>query len=303
MKTSNKILLGIISIIGLSLFSVLVFAKSSLINYEDNMITGNGKIVKINHEIAEISFFRLRGQYEVYVKEGAPALIIETDENIHDFFLPHDDNHIVNKVGDETITKRELRIEKLADVSLSPSQGIKIYVSTPSLEGINLGGNTRLTFEAPIEKENFTVDIEDFCEVDLKLSTPHLKVDARGNSTLKVQGNIGETKIESEDFSEVNIDAIEAQHLSIDASGNTNITTSGNIEEMNIQASDFANIKAAKLNTKNTIIKASGNASIAIAAIDKLDVNASGFANVNYSGDPEISKNLSRNASLNPLEH
>ena len=106
MKTSNKILLGIISIIGLSMLSVLIFAKSSLIHVENNTVIGNGKVIKVNHNIAEISFFRTGGNYEVIVKKGEPKLIVEADENIQAFVNPHSDNLIYNGKNDPKPQKR-----------------------------------------------------------------------------------------------------------------------------------------------------------------------------------------------------
>ena len=51
--------------------------------------------------------------------------------------------------------KRELRIGRQSDISLQPTQGIKIYLTTPSLEKVSIGGTTTLVFEDQFISENF----------------------------------------------------------------------------------------------------------------------------------------------------
>lgn len=303
MKTSNKILLGIISVIGLCMLSILIFAKGSLIHYDQNGITGDGKIVKINHNIAEISFFRLSGQYEVYVRKGEPQLVIETDENIQSFLNPHDDNFtIIENNGEKKQTFRELRIGKFNDLNLKPSNGIKVYLTTPSLEKVRIGGTTKLIFEDQLNNEKFEAIIDDFAEVNLKLNVKQLKINTEENARLEITGTVGETEVAANDFSFVSLGTVDGQKMNIASSGNAEIKVDGKVKTNTIKAIDFAKVNTLNLKADETRINAKDNANISVSATTKLDVEAKGFATVKYLGNPIITDKITDNASLNPIE-
>ncbi len=303
MKTSNKILIGIISVIGLSLLSVLIFAKSSLIHYDGNSIIGNGKIVRMNHQIAEISFFRLNGAYEVHIKKGEPSLVIETDENIHSFLNPHDDNYtVIENKGEEKQTFKELRIGEFNDISFEPSNGIKVYLTTPSLQRINLGGTTKLIFDDKFSAENFSLDIYDFAEAKLNIDATNLKVDADGTSKVDIDGKIGNCNLKLGDFAEVSLNGINAKETYVTAGGNTTLNISGQSDKIDIKVYEFGEFNGKDFTSKEVKIDAKGNSKINLSAQDKLNVEAIGFAEVRYQGSPTITQKVSDNATLNPME-
>ena len=301
MKTSNKILLGIISIIGLSMLSILIFAKSSLINIENNSVIGDGNVIKVNHNIAEISFFRTGGNYEIIVNKGEPKLIIETDENIHSFLNPSF-NNIIYKGKDSSNPKRELRIERRSEISLQPTQGIKIFLTTPSLEKINVGGTTKFVFEDMNSSEKFEAYVKDFAEVNLKISTDNLFINTKESGKLNIQGKAGDTNIEAKDFSEISVGTIDAKKVSIDSKGNAVITALGQALDFDITTRDFSKINAEGLSAKNITINAVGTTETSVSCTDSLHVDAIDYASVSYSGNPGIVKNIVSEASLKYLE-
>ena len=301
MKTSNKILFVIISIIGLSILSVLIFAKSSLINVENNTVNGDGNITIKTHNIGEISFFKASGNYEIFVKKGKPQLVIETDENIQAFLNPSDDNYVSNG-KDDSNPKKMLRIGKITNVDLKPTKSIKIYLTTPTLENISIGGITKLTFEDIFTNEHFKANIHDFAEVDLKVATEKLDIKTDGSCKLNINGTAGDTKIEADGFSVVSVSTINAQHVDIKSSGNAEIKTEGISQKSNFNSSGFSRIIATGLAVKEATITAKENAEILLTASDLLNVDASGFATINYSGNPTITKNILGQASLKLIE-
>ena len=140
--------------------------------------------------------------------------------------------------------------------------------------------------------------VRDFAEVDLKISTDNLHVDTEENGKLNIQGKVGDTNIETNGYSEVFVGSIKAKSLAINAKGNSTVTTQGQSQDFDITAIEFSKINAEKFSAKNTTIKASGNTETSISSTDKLDVKAIDFAAVKYSGSPEITKEISPEASL-----
>lgn len=295
MKTSNKILLGIITIIGLSMLSILVFAKSSLINYTDNQVNGNGNIIVKTHNIGEIALFQSKHNYEVIVKKGAPLLTIETDENIHEFLNPH----VTEKNNPEdNKSKKGLRIGKHDNVNIKPSQGIKMQLTVPTLEEVNLSGFSTIIFEDTLESKNFKARVTGSSNLYLKINTEDLDIDTKGHSYASVLGVAGNTDINASGSSEIELDSVSAQNIFIKESGHSSVKIKGQSQNLNADLGGSANLNADDLTAEQVAIKASGHAKAKVVANQILQVNGSGSADIIYSGNPQITKKLSGHASL-----
>ncbi len=302
MKTSNKILLGLISLIGLSMLGVLIFAKNSLINVENSKVIGDGKIIKVNHQIGEIAFFKTNHPYEVYIKKGDPALVIETDENIQAFLRPNFDRTVYTKKGGKSILKRQLRIGHPNRFNLHPTDNIKIYISTPSMEAIEIGGSSKLIFEDVFDHEAFKAEIYDFAEVNAKVNSQNLDLEVSGSARLDISGELGNAEITTADFANLFLKNMNANSINIKSSGNSNCSLIGATKSLDIISSDFAKINAASLNCETASIQTKSSTETILSTSQTLQIQATDFASIQYSGNPEITKNISGQAKLEVIQ-
>lgn len=302
MKTSNKIILGIITFIGLSMLSVLIFAKSSLINIENDTVEGDGKIIKVNHNIGEIAFFKSNDHYEVYIKKGSPELIIETDENIQSFLNPNFYNTAYNNKEGKSIKRQFLTIGWPRQYNLKPTQKIKIYLTSPTFERIELGGSTKLIFEDVFDVDHFEAELNDFSEVNLKVNTPSLDIEIDDSAKLDVQGTVKDTEINADDFAHLSIDKLMAKEVLVNSEGNCNIQLKGNTQLLKIKTTGFSKVNARELTSSDIEIEAKDNTETLTNATKTLRVDAADFASVKYNGTPEVVKNISNQASIRAMQ-
>jgi hypothetical protein len=93
---------------------------------------------------------------------------------------------------------------------------------------------------------------------------------------------------------DVSVDArdIHTDSLTVAVSGSANISISGEAEAQKIAISGTADYKADSFKTKDTSISISGSGKALIAASNRLDAEVSGSGDVQYIGNPDVTKNI-----------
>ncbi len=104
----------------------------------------------------------------------------------------------------------------------------------------------------------------------------------------------GTSTIISED--DLNLDKLK---LKIDGTGD--ITLNGSVESQVIKISGSANINNIDFSSNRTEILVDGSADVDVAVSSHLEIEVNGGANIRYSGQPEIDKNVSGNLTLSRI--
>ena len=303
MKTSNKILLAAISVIGLSMLSILIFAKSSLIQIDQNQnkLKGNGNITRIDHPIEDISMVEVGDFFELYVTVGEPKLEIETDENIQALLRANYDNY--HRSNDSEPYKRVLKVEKLNNVNLSPTQAIKLFLAVPTLEGIDVDNHATVVFEDVVTSENFKISTDEFSNVYLKLNTQNLNLIANNHATVDINGTIENTQINAEEFAKIQIQNIDAQKVDIQLRNHVDLKLNGQTNEVSLNSTEFCNIDLGMLETTDAKIHTRNHSTAYLYVTGNLEVKADEFSNIKYRGNPTISgKYLDKTATLEAIQ-
>lgn len=301
MKTSNKILLTAISVMGLSILSILIFAKSSLVTIEQNSIKGNGKIIKVDYPIEAISMLEVEEFFEVYVTIGEAKLEIETDENIQALLRTSYDNYYAT-TGQEDY-KRVLKVDKMNNTNLNPSQAIKLLLAVPTLEGIEVGNHATVVFEEEVISEKFRIQLDEFANAYLKLQSKELEVQVQKNATLEILGHVGDTNIEADEFSKVNIETIDAGKVGITTRNHSDLKLKGQTKTVDVSTEEFCKIDIAELQAIEAKLHTRNHSSASIYVTGDLEVRADEFSTVNYRGNPTIREQyLHKSATLEAIQ-
>lgn len=301
MKTSNKILLTAISVMGLSILSILIFAKSSLVTIEQNSIKGNGKIIKVDYPIEAISMLEVEEFFEVYVTIGEAKLEIETDENIQALLRTSYDNYYAT-TGQEDY-KRVLKVDKMNNTNLNPSQAIKLFLAVPTLEGIEVGNHATVVFEEEVISEKFRIQLDEFANAYLKLQSKELEVQVQKNATLEILGHVGDTNIEADEFSKVNIETIDAGKVGITARNHSGLKLKGQTKTVDVSTEEFCKIDIAELQSVEAKLHTRNHSSASIYVTGDLEVRADEFSTVSYRGNPTIREQyLHKSATLKAIQ-
>lgn len=145
---------------------------------------------------------------------------------------------------------------------VSSTKGINIYLTITTLDQITLSGYTSL-----ISSD--------------KLNFDKIAIEASGSSKIKMD--------------------INGVDMNTQLSGNSIVELYGNIYTAGINASGSANIDASNLNVDDLKLEVSGSAVAKVNVISKFDVEASGSAQVEYQGTPDMKQEVSGTGTVTKI--
>jgi hypothetical protein len=177
---------------------------------------------------------------DLYLTQGSPQkVIIQAESNL-------------DKIETE-VKGGVLRIK--TDNWNSKLKGVKIWITMPEVETLNVSGSGNIFAETGIDAD----------ELGLKVS---------GSGKIKIP--------------ELKGDEIDAA-----ISGSGDMILAGSADEMGISISGSGGVYAKGLKVKECSIKISGSGSCEIDATGELDASISGSGRVTYYGDPQIDARVS----------
>ncbi|MDR3406779.1 MAG: DUF2807 domain-containing protein [Chthoniobacter sp.] len=132
-------------------------------------IKGDGNITTDDRPLSEITSVQAAGAYSIEWSSGPPLLTITTDGNL----LPH----ILTKVSGTT-----LKIS--SDTPISPTKGIKIVVTSPTIDQVDLSGAVQFT-AAQVSGAAFSITAAGASTIELEGSVTSLAASLTGASHLK----------------------------------------------------------------------------------------------------------------------
>ncbi|MCB0523177.1 MAG: head GIN domain-containing protein [Saprospiraceae bacterium] len=144
--------------------------------------------------------------------------------------------------------------------SVSYREQIKLYITVPSLEALELSGSGSIKLVTPIESDKMDIHIGGSGEVDIPNATfTSLECSVSGSGDINLGGSVGDAEI--------------------------NVSGSGEVNAKNMV---FNRLEAS----------ISGSGSVYAHVNETLDVSVSGSGDMYYSGDPVVEKHVSGSGSV-----
>lgn len=192
-------------------FILQSFAKKS--DFKAALLTEN--------MVGEFKTLSVHGCMDVIFTQGPAAEAkLEGDQSLIDKIE-------FEKKGDELIVKFNDK-----NIDCSSNKSVRIYLSSPAIENINLAGSGNITSTNQITNNgNFGLDIAGSGNIDIDLISASLSADIAGSGNIEVEGITNKVEIDiagSGNFKGSNLIVSEAA-IDIAGSGNVYINTSGNI--------------------------------------------------------------------------
>jgi Putative auto-transporter adhesin, head GIN domain len=157
-----------------------------------------------------------------------------------------------------------LYIHQEEGTSLSTSKPIKVYLSGPSFNNFGASGACNIYSENKITSADaVTINLTGSSDAKLELKAPAVDADLAGSGTIALKG--------------------ETKELKIDGSGSTDI-------------------KCFDMLSENTSVSLSGSANAEVFASVKLEVHASGSADIKYKGNCAVSQDINGAGSVKKVE-
>lgn len=231
---------------------VLFIAFIASCNPFHKTISGNGNITTSERNISSAQKIKCAGSYDVQLTQGSPAsLKIEADENLQQYIIT-DGN------GDG------LTIRTKEDVSIDPSQKIKVYITTNRLEDFSLTGSGTVTTQGKFAGgDHLNLSIAGSGNMHFDINTPQINSSISGTGDIYLTGETKDSKIE--------------------------IAGSGNYH-------------ADGLKSENATIKIAGTGDAYIYADQTLNINIAGVGNVNYKGNASVTQNIAGSGKIKKMD-
>lgn len=209
-------------------------------------ISGEGPIVKRTLDLDNFNKLVLTNNAKVYLRQGSTQSVeVEAQENIID--------NLVTDVSDRTWKIR-------FDQSVRRYDGMKVYITIPTLEGIRLSGSGSI-----IGENKFT-----------GLDELGVSISGSGDINLEIEANTVDTHI----------------------SGSGDIRLAGRTNNHGISISGSGEVEAYNLSSANCKVRISGSGDCEVEVQEDLEVRISGSGDVNYKGRPRVSSRISGSGDI-----
>jgi hypothetical protein len=155
------------------LLAVLALAGSSC-RWAGKRVKGNGNLTTEDRHINHAQKIKLSSSYEVEITQGPVTSVkVEADDNLMPYILTTEENGF-------------LVIHSRRNVNISTENNIKIFITTPRLEQVNLSGSGNVTGKSKFtDGDKLTLNIGGSGDIYLEVNTPevHASIGGSGNMT------------------------------------------------------------------------------------------------------------------------
>jgi hypothetical protein len=198
-------------------------------------VEGNGNIRTDERSVSAFDELEVHGSIHVYITQGPMQPVrIEGDENLLQYV------EIIEQ-GDR------LEIKNRDGVNIDPTSEMKVYLTTPDLNSINVTGATMVVSQSNISTNDKMV-------------------------------------IHSSGASQINLQ-VDAPEINMEMSGSGEVHLKGETKRLNLEISGAANAHCFDLLSEETRIQISGAGNAEVYASKQLEVDVSGAGNVRYKGE------------------
>ncbi len=244
MKTSGKNKTGLSIFYSLFLSLILISGGSKAFAQE-----------KETRDVGSFSSISLSISGDLYLSQGNETkVVIEAERKILDILQ-------TEVVGDNL----KIKFQR-GKWNIRSNKQIKIYVTTPDVEGLYLSGSGKIQAETQIKTE----------DLDFSIS---------GSGSIVINDLVA-SDLEG--------------HIS--GSGDIDLSGSETVETMEISISGSGDLSAENLKVNSVEIRISGSGKCKVFAVSELEASISGSGSVYYKGNPRINARSSGSGKIRSLD-
>ncbi|WP_343701336.1 head GIN domain-containing protein [Chitinophaga sp.] len=214
-------------------------------------VSGSRHMAREERRPGEFSQVEVSGSMDVYITQGSAHLLsIEAEDNI----VP---------LVETDIDGGELRIRFRRNTNIRAHKPVKVYVTTPVLEGIDLNGSG---------------------DVEVK---SHFSSPGRMHFGLSGSGDLS--------------GSFNAPIVAVDLAGSGNVELKGQTRDLRINIAGSGNCEADELLAETVDVNIAGSGNAQVHASRELKTNTLGSGDVRYKGEPSIKSSKLGSGSVRKL--
>lgn len=161
-------------------------------------------------QVGTFETVKVSGAMNLYLRQG-PTTEVKIDAS------PELVDYIKTEVSGNTL--RIYRDKKFSLSELMHSKSVKVYVTTPRLEGIEVSGACDVKGETPIKARDFHINASGASDVTLTLNANSVSTDASGASDIRLDGRVETQRVQISGSSDYRASDLRSDKADIDASG------------------------------------------------------------------------------------
>lgn len=170
---------------------------------------GNKNVIKEERSVGSFTGIEVGGAFNVFLTQNdKTSLLIEADENLME--------HITTEVSGGVL--------EIGSRNIRNATRLNIYVSTPTIESLEISGAATIKSENQFQSDNFSIDASGASRGTLEISATSIQIEASGASQLKLSGNAENQRIIASGASEVDAANLQTKTTTAEASGASNVT-------------------------------------------------------------------------------
>ncbi|HLI92995.1 MAG TPA: head GIN domain-containing protein [Puia sp.] len=234
----------------LILLSFPLFLSSC--NLLGRRVHGDGNITTQDRAVNDFKNIEVGGAAKVLVSQGDQHSVkVEVDENLQQYIE-------VFQVGNKVVIRQK------DGYNVDPTGDLKIYVTAPVYNDIDVSGACDIIGQAPITNpENLEMHISGAGEIKMEINAPQITAEITGSGSVNLKG---ETK------------------------------------SVDIGLSGAADAHCFDLKAENTKVDISGAGSAEVYASVRLDASVGGAGSVKYKGNAEVNEHITGAGSVHKVD-
>lgn len=174
-------------------------------------VYGNGDVVKDQRDIKNFTGVRVSSGIDVYLRQGdRETVVVEADENLHDY--------IITEVRDGALQIR-------TDVTIRKAEQKTVYVTMKEIRSVSASSAGDVTGETPVRSDRIRISASSAGDIKLDVFADEIEVDisSSGNVTLSGKAGLLEADLSSAgDLNAYNLEVEEAD-ISVSSAGDADI--------------------------------------------------------------------------------
>lgn len=188
---------------------------------------GNKNVIKEERTVGSFTHIEVGGAFNVFLTQNdKTSLLIEADENLME--------HITTEVSSGVL--------EIGSRNIRNATRLNIYVSTPTIESLEISGAATIKSENQLQSDDFSIDASGASRGNLDISATSIQIEASGASQLKLSGNAENQRINASGASEVDAANLQTKITTAEASGASNVTVNAS-ERVERETSGAGSIK------------------------------------------------------------
>jgi len=293
MKTSNKLLIGLLGFIGIGILLFILMGRFSMTSFATEKVKGNGEVLENYRTVPAFNGVKIGRGMQMMLSKGENSVGLKGESNIIEMI-------------ETTVENEVLSIRWKSGTSVEKTQPIEIKIAMPGLEYLSVSSSAVVETTDDFAGEDAHIYASSGSTVKLQgLTTESLEMDLSSSSTMRFTQGVAvanNASIQLSSGSQLNFTDFTAEQLDTDMSSSSQLSLSGSARSLTVDGSSGSEFKGAAFSVQNASFKGSSSSSFEVEVSDALTASLSSGSTVRYRGAAQVNKNLSSGSSVEKID-